>query len=157
MVTNRNKSTTRKIGSKGELGSIGTCCPQRLWSLHSWKSFIIQLGKGLSKMFCLYHWYHCEFGANIDDLQSSSPNQFFFMMPWFFSEAYGHLIPITVASSIHISSSQGHTLILRGQVAWGNRFFYCCSPLQLHLAYVCTLSGNYASSEENFCHFVSMC
>lgn len=47
----------------------------------------------------------------------------FFMTPWFFSEAYGHLIPVAVVNPAHICSSQGHTLIHRGQAAWENCFF----------------------------------
>lgn len=38
----------------------------------------------------------------------------------------------------------------------GKQFLYCCSFLELHLAYVCILSGNYASSEVNFFSFVYM-
>lgn len=47
----------------------------------------------------------------------------FSMTPWFFSKAYGHLIPIAVVNPTHISSSQGHVLSPRGQAAWGNCFF----------------------------------
>lgn len=152
-----SQTITKALGGKHtqkvELGSIGTCCPDRLWSLHSWRIFIVQLGKALSKMLCLHRWPHCEFGVYTDDLQSSSPNYIFL---------WCHDSFLRLRSSYSRCSCESYPYLFfprtypnpQGTGCLGKQFLYHCSFLELHLAYVRTLSGNCASSEANFCNFV---
>lgn len=123
MVTNHNKGTRRKTYSKSRVGKHWNMLPRQVVESPFLENFHSPAGQGpeqnaLSsplaslRIWSLYRWPP-EFLSELH----------FFMMPWFFSETYGHLIPVAVVSPIHISSFQGHILIFRGQAAWENSFF----------------------------------